>query len=64
VLIAADDVAVGRFLAGSLDFTGIPRLLEAAIDRFGGGSDQAPPLPELLAIDAEVRATYSRGPVA
>ena len=30
-LIAADEVAVARFLDGSLDFPGIPRLLEAAI---------------------------------
>ena len=34
-LIAADDVAVARFLAGSLDFPGIPRLLDSAIERFG-----------------------------
>ena len=34
-LIAADDVAVARFLDGTLDFTGIPRLLEAAVDRSG-----------------------------
>ena len=34
-LIAADDVAVRRFLDGSLDFPGIPRLLEAAVERFG-----------------------------
>ena len=36
-LIAADDVAVARFLAGTLDFAGIPRLLEAAVERFGDG---------------------------
>ena len=35
-LIAADDVAVARFLDGTLDFSGIPRLLEAAVERFGG----------------------------
>ena len=42
-LIAADDVAVARFLAGSLDFPGIPRLLEAAVARYGGrpGPDPA-----------------------
>ena len=34
-LIAADDVAVARFLDGTLDFLGIPRLLEAAVERFG-----------------------------
>ena len=41
-LIAADDVAVSRFLDGSLDFNGIPRLLEAAVERFGGAGDQRP----------------------
>src|SRR3954451_3601573 len=39
-LIAADDVAVDRFLAGSLDFPGIARLLEAAVERFGSGSGE------------------------
>jgi 1-deoxy-D-xylulose-5-phosphate reductoisomerase len=55
-LIAADDVAVARFLEGSLGFTAIPALLEAAVDRFGTGSDQAPDLDALIALDAEVRA--------
>ena len=45
-LIAADDVAVGRFLDGSLGFTGIPALLEAAVERFGAGADQAPDLDD------------------
>jgi 1-deoxy-D-xylulose-5-phosphate reductoisomerase len=62
-LIAADDVAVTRFLAGSLDFMGIPRLLEAAVERFGEGSDQAPSLETLAALDAEVRATFASGAV-
>ncbi len=35
-LIAADEVAVARFLDGSLDFPGIPRLLEAAVDAVSG----------------------------
>src|SRR4029077_9844963 len=34
-LIAADDVAVQRFLDGTLAFDGIPALLEAAVERFG-----------------------------
>src|SRR6478736_699748 len=38
-LIAADEVAVARFLDGSLDFPGIPRLLEAAVSRFGGAGE-------------------------
>jgi len=58
-LIAADEVAVERFLGGSLDFGGIPQLLEAAVDRFGGGADQAPALEELVAIDREVRAVFA-----
>jgi 1-deoxy-D-xylulose-5-phosphate reductoisomerase len=54
-LIAADDVAVGRFLEGSLGFTGIPALLAAAVERFGTGADQAPDLATLVALDTEVR---------
>ena len=61
VLIAADDVAVARFLAGSLDFAGIPRLLESAVERFGGGPDQAPDLDALVVLDREVRAAYASG---
>ena len=57
-LIAADDVAVERFLAGSLDFMGIPRLLEAAVERFGAGPDE-PDIEALIALDADVRATYA-----
>jgi 1-deoxy-D-xylulose-5-phosphate reductoisomerase len=63
-LIAADDVAVTRFLEGSLDFLGIPRVLEAAVERFGvgvGGSD--PDVDELVALDAEVRAAFATGRV-
>jgi len=62
-LIAADEVAVARFLDGTLDFPGIPRLLEAAVDRFGTGDDQAPDVDALVALDAEVRAAFSTGVV-
>jgi 1-deoxy-D-xylulose-5-phosphate reductoisomerase len=55
-LIAADDVAVGRFLGGSLAFSGIPALLEAAVERHGSGADQAPDLGTVVALDREVRA--------
>jgi 1-deoxy-D-xylulose-5-phosphate reductoisomerase len=55
-LIAADDIAVGRFLEGTLGFTGIPALLAAAVERFGSGADQAPDVDALIALDAEVRA--------
>jgi 1-deoxy-D-xylulose-5-phosphate reductoisomerase len=58
-LIAADEVAVGRFLAGTLDFPGIPRLLEEAVTRYGEGSDQAPDVNALVALDAEVRAAFA-----
>jgi len=58
-LIAADEVAVARFLDGSLDFPGIPALLEEAVRRFGEGSDQAPDLDELVALDAEVRSSFA-----
>jgi 1-deoxy-D-xylulose-5-phosphate reductoisomerase len=58
-LIAADEVAVERFLGGSLDFPGIPRLLEDAVSRFGGGADQAPDVATLVALDAEIRATFA-----
>jgi len=61
-LIVADEVAVARFLARTLAFTGIPRLLEAAIDRFGSGP-VAPGIDELLALDREIRAAYATGPV-
>jgi 1-deoxy-D-xylulose-5-phosphate reductoisomerase len=63
-LIAADEVAVERFLAGSLEFTGIPRLLEAAVERYGASADQAPDLEALVALDAEVRAAYATGSIA
>ena len=53
-LIAADDIAVDRFLNGSLSFTGIADLCADAVARFGNGA--APDLPELLALDTEVRA--------
>jgi 1-deoxy-D-xylulose-5-phosphate reductoisomerase len=60
-LIAADDVAVARFLDGTLDFPAIPRLLEAAVGRFGAGA--APDIDGLVALDAEVRATFATGPI-
>jgi 1-deoxy-D-xylulose-5-phosphate reductoisomerase len=63
-LIVADEVAVARFLARTLDFTGIPRLLEAAVARFGGGDGQGDPdVDDLVALDREIRATFSTGPI-
>ncbi len=62
-LIAADEVAVARFLAGTLDFPGIPRLLEAAVRRFGEGPDQTPDVAGLVALDRTVREAFAAGPV-
>ena len=59
-LIAADEVAVARFLDGTLDFPGIPRLLEAAVERFGAGQ-RDPDVDELVALDREVRAAFASG---
>ncbi len=53
-LIAADDVAVDRFLGGELGFAGIARLCDEAVSRYGDGPP--PQLDELLELDAEVRA--------
>jgi 1-deoxy-D-xylulose-5-phosphate reductoisomerase len=52
-LIAADEVAVPRFLDGSLRYPGIAALIEGAVARFGDGPE--PGLDELIALDAEVR---------
>jgi 1-deoxy-D-xylulose-5-phosphate reductoisomerase len=60
-LIVADEVAVARFLARTLDFKGIPGLLEAAMQRFGAGS-QDPDVDELVELDREIRAVYATGP--
>jgi 1-deoxy-D-xylulose-5-phosphate reductoisomerase len=59
-LIVADEVAVARFLARTLAFDGIPRMLESAVDRFGDGS-QDPDVDELVELDREIRAVYSSG---
>jgi 1-deoxy-D-xylulose-5-phosphate reductoisomerase len=55
-LISADEVAVARFLGGTLNFPGIPRVLEAAVREFGSGEPREPGLEELIQLDAEVRA--------
>ena len=61
-LIAADDVAVTRFLAGTLDFPGIPRLLEAAVGRFGSQPGE-PGIEELEQLDTAIRGAYGTGPL-
>jgi 1-deoxy-D-xylulose-5-phosphate reductoisomerase len=62
-VIAADEIAVSRFLDGSLAFGDIPRILEAAVDRYGSAADQAPDLGELIALDAEVRDAFRHGAI-
>jgi 1-deoxy-D-xylulose-5-phosphate reductoisomerase len=57
-LIAADEVAVGRFLEGTLDFPGIPRLLAEAVERFGSAAGAEPDVDEVMALDREVRAAF------
>jgi 1-deoxy-D-xylulose-5-phosphate reductoisomerase len=59
-LIAADEVAVARFLRDDLPFAEIPVLLEAAVERFGRG-DGEPAIDELIELDREVRAAYAGG---
>jgi len=56
-LIAADDIAVERFLAGSLSLGAMTRLVATAVTRFS--VSRAPTLEELEDIDAEVR-TWAR----
>lgn len=50
---AANEVAVSGFLQGRLGFLGIPELIDACLQRFGG--ERADDLPALLALDARVR---------
>jgi 1-deoxy-D-xylulose-5-phosphate reductoisomerase len=62
-LIAADDVAVARFLEGSIGFADIPRLLDAAVERFGAMGGPDPDVDGLVALDREVRAAFATGPI-
>jgi 1-deoxy-D-xylulose-5-phosphate reductoisomerase len=57
-LICADEVAVARFLEGSLTFPGITALAAGAVERYGSGP--APSVDDLAALDAEVRAWAGR----
>jgi len=59
VLNAANEVAVEKFLARQLAFTGIARLIEAALERFAGQTHALTSLADILALDAQVRA-YTR----
>ena len=53
-LIAADEVAVRRFLDGTLDFGGVAELCAKAVAQFGNG-DQRPSVDELMTLDPEIR---------
>jgi 1-deoxy-D-xylulose 5-phosphate reductoisomerase len=55
-------VAVARFLDGTLGFTGIPALLEAAVGRFGAAGAADPDVDALVALDAEVRSAFATTP--
>ena len=62
-LISADEVAVGQFLDTSLDFPGISRLLERAVERFGRRDGTDPTVDELVALDLEIRSVFGSGVV-
>ena len=62
-LIAADEVAVARFLDGTLGFAEIPRLLEAAVERFGEGADQAPDVDDADRPRRRGPRAFAAGPV-
>ena len=57
VLNAADEVAVTAFLAGAARFPDIAATIEQAVDRWG--TDVEPSLPEVIDLDAEIRATLT-----
>ncbi len=54
VLNAANEVAVGAFLAGRLSFTGIPAVIEATLDQVGTGRVHS--FDTLYDADAQARA--------
>jgi 1-deoxy-D-xylulose-5-phosphate reductoisomerase len=58
VLNAANETAVGRFLAGDLDFLDIPRACRAALDHHD--YDPTPSLAELASCDRWARQEVSR----
>jgi 1-deoxy-D-xylulose-5-phosphate reductoisomerase len=60
-LIAADEVAVRRFLDGSLGFGAIPSLVAGAVERFGSGAGE-PGVDDLVALDAAVTGWADRVP--
>src|SRR5439155_9261441 len=63
-LIAADEVAVRRFLAGGIAFGAIVPLVEAAIERFADEGPREPDLAELVSLDRDVREWSAGAAVA
>ncbi len=59
-LIAADEIAVSRFLEGSLGFSEIPALLESAVIRFGTTDRPDPDVEALVVLDRAVRETFAK----
>jgi 1-deoxy-D-xylulose-5-phosphate reductoisomerase len=57
ILNAADEVAVAAFLAGRIGFPAIAETIGAAVDRWG--DTREPALEEVVALDAEVRASLT-----
>jgi 1-deoxy-D-xylulose-5-phosphate reductoisomerase len=57
ILNAADEVAVASFLAGALPFAHIGDTIAHAVDRWG--TDEEPPLDDILTLDAEVRSALT-----
>jgi 1-deoxy-D-xylulose-5-phosphate reductoisomerase len=62
VLNAANEVAVAEFVAGRLGFTGMPALVEAALDAAdrSGGMAEPQSVDEAIAIDHSARRLASR----
>jgi 1-deoxy-D-xylulose-5-phosphate reductoisomerase len=57
ILNAADETAVAAFLAGTIRFPRIAGVIADAVERWGAEAE--PHLDEIVALDAEVRATLS-----
>ena len=58
-LNAANEVAVDKFLRGSIRFTDIPHLVERGMNR--AGAARCSTLEDILALDAEARRALSEG---
>jgi len=62
-LNAANEVAVARFLAGSLPYTDIPVMISRALDKVAGQSHGVPDsLQAILDLDTEVRSWFPQIP--